>query len=119
MRRFNCGAQGHQRKQCPRNRDRAETEQDKGAPGGEEARGDRGEREDEQPPEPAEPGSAEPESAVPEAESIKHKRHSQAKTASGQEAGQTDEEKWRRKKRKRKTNTLRKESQGGTLGQCL
>ncbi|MGH0183275.1 UNVERIFIED_CONTAM: hypothetical protein FKN15_011574 [Acipenser sinensis] len=126
MRCFKCGAQGHQRKQCPRNRDRAEAEQDKGAPGGEEARGDRGEREDEQPPEPAEPGSAEPaepgsaepgsaepaepgsaepaepgsaepgsaepESAVPEAESIKHKRHSQAKTASGQEAGQTDEE---------------------------
>ncbi|XP_058880782.1 transcription factor SPT20 homolog [Acipenser ruthenus] len=29
MRYFKCGAQGHQRKQCPRNRDRAEAEQDK------------------------------------------------------------------------------------------
>ncbi|MGH0156931.1 UNVERIFIED_CONTAM: hypothetical protein FKN15_072390 [Acipenser sinensis] len=112
--------QGHQRKQCPRNRDRAEAEQDKGAPGGEEARGDRGEREDEQPPEPAEPGSAEPaepgsaepesaepaepESAVPEAELIKHKRHSQAKTASGQEAGQTDEEFEVVAKKKKKKN---------------
>ncbi|MGH0133516.1 UNVERIFIED_CONTAM: hypothetical protein FKN15_054346 [Acipenser sinensis] len=99
---------GHQRKQRPRNRDRAEAEQDKGAPGGEEVGGDRGEREDEQPPEPAKPEAAEPaepaepEAAVPEAESTvpeaeltpQHKRysHSQAQTASGQDAGQSDEE---------------------------
>ncbi|MGH0177992.1 UNVERIFIED_CONTAM: hypothetical protein FKN15_076136 [Acipenser sinensis] len=93
---------------CPRNRDRAEAEQDKGAPGGEEARGDRGEREDEQPPEPAKPESAEPAepeaavpeaavpeaaaSAVPEAVSTpQYKRHSQAQTASGQETGQSQE----------------------------
>ncbi|MGH0133755.1 UNVERIFIED_CONTAM: hypothetical protein FKN15_067300 [Acipenser sinensis] len=102
--------------QCLRNRDRAEAEQDKGAPGGEEARGDRGEREDEQPPEPAKPESAqpaEPEAAVPEAEvpeaaasavpeaaasavpeavsTPQYKRHSQAQTASGQETGQSQD----------------------------
>ncbi|MGH0142351.1 UNVERIFIED_CONTAM: hypothetical protein FKN15_075856 [Acipenser sinensis] len=80
---------------CLRNRDRAEAEQDKGAPGGEEARGDWGEREDEQHPEPAKPESAEPaepEAAVPEAVSTpQHKRHSQAQTASGQETGQNQE----------------------------
>ncbi|MGH0129873.1 UNVERIFIED_CONTAM: hypothetical protein FKN15_023050 [Acipenser sinensis] len=127
---------GHQRKQCPRNRDRAETEQDKGAPGGEEVGCDRGEPDDEQPPEPAKPGSAEPaepgsaepaepgsaepaepgsaepaepglaepESAVPEAGLIQYKRHSQVKTASGQEAGQTDEEFEVVAKKKKKKN---------------
>ncbi|MGH0156684.1 UNVERIFIED_CONTAM: hypothetical protein FKN15_040619 [Acipenser sinensis] len=134
MRCFKCGAQGHQRKQCPRNRDRAEAEQDKGAPGGEEARGDRGEREDEQPPEPAKPElaePAEPEAAVPEAavpeaaasavpEAVstpQYKRHSQAQTASGQETGQSQEfEMVAKKKKKKKKYSLKKESPSETLG---
>lgn len=128
MRCFKCGAQGHQRKQCPRNRDRAEAEQDKGAPGGEEARGDRGEREDEQPPEPAKPESAEPAepeaavpeaavpeaaaSAVPEAVSTpQYKRHSQAQTASGQETGQSQEFEIVAKKKKKKKNTQSEEGE--------
>ncbi|MGH0127440.1 UNVERIFIED_CONTAM: hypothetical protein FKN15_054631 [Acipenser sinensis] len=109
-------------------RDRTEAEQDKGAPGGEEDRGDRGERKDKQPPEPAKPESAEPAepeaavpeaavpeaaaSAVPEAVSTpQYKRHSQAQTASGQETGQSQEFEIVAKKRKRKKNIQSEEGE--------
>ncbi|MGH0115444.1 UNVERIFIED_CONTAM: hypothetical protein FKN15_000079 [Acipenser sinensis] len=42
MRCFKCGAQGHQRKNCPR----VEPEEEQGETGGEEVRDDRGEREE-------------------------------------------------------------------------
>ncbi|MGH0185275.1 UNVERIFIED_CONTAM: hypothetical protein FKN15_017597 [Acipenser sinensis] len=115
MRCFKCGAQGHQRKQCPRNRDRAEAERDKGALGGEEARGDWGEREDEQHLEPAKPESAEPaepKAAVPEAVSTpQYKRHSQAQTASRQETGQSQEFEIVAKKKKKKKNIQSEEGE--------
>ncbi|RXM99069.1 hypothetical protein EOD39_12198 [Acipenser ruthenus] len=92
MRCFKCGAQGHQRKQHPRKRDRAEAEQDKGAPGVEEVRGDQGPQSQQSP---RQRSQQSPRQRVPEAESTpQHKRHShsQALTDLGQEAGQSEEE---------------------------
>ncbi|MGH0130741.1 UNVERIFIED_CONTAM: hypothetical protein FKN15_043167 [Acipenser sinensis] len=111
-----CGIVGGARwKQCPRNRDRAEAERDKGALGGEEARGDWGEREDEQHLEPAKPESAEPaepKAAVPEAVSTpQYKRHSQAQTASRQETGQSQEFEIVAKKKKKKKNIQSEEGE--------